>query len=81
MNDSEKELWKSIVNKISKKEIDFLYGIMDYIQRKAINKELYYLYIFAEDVKNIIENEAIDSISEKMKERNYEDIDPKQFFD
>ena len=81
MNDSEKELWKSIVNKISKKEIDFLYGIMDYIQRKAINKELYYLYIFAEDVKNIIENEAIDSISEKMKERNYEDIDPKHFFD
>jgi len=81
MNDSEKELWKSIVNKISKKEIDFLYGIMDYIQRKAINKELYYLYIFAEDVKTIIENEAIDSISEQMKERNYEDIDPKQFFD
>jgi len=80
MNDEEKQLWKSIVNKCSSDETQFLYGVMNYLQRKAIKKELYYLYLFADNVKHIMENEALDSIEKQMKERDYTDIDPEEYF-
>jgi hypothetical protein len=80
MNDEEKQLWKSIVNKCSSDETQFFYGIMNYLQRKAIKQDLYHLYVFADDVKTIIENEALDSIEKNMKEREYTDIDPDEFF-
>lgn len=74
------QIWKSIVHKCSSDEKEFLYGIMNYLQRKAMNKDLYHLYLFADDIKNIIENEAINSIQEQMEERDYTDIDPEKFF-
>lgn len=79
MNDNEKQLWKSIVHKCSSDEKQFLYGIMNYMQRKAMKQDLYYLYLFADDVKTVIENEAIDSIEKDMKEREYID-NPEKFF-
>ena len=80
MNNKEKQLWKSIVHKSSNEEKEFLYGIMDYIQRKSMHGNMYYLYIFAENVKNIIENEAIDSIENQMENTDYTDIDPEKYF-
>jgi hypothetical protein len=81
MNDKEKQLWKSIIHKCSSKEKYFLYGVMDYIQKKSMHGNMYYLYIFANDVKTIIENESIDSIEKEMEYTDYTDINPEKYFD
>jgi len=80
MNDKEKQLWKSIIHKTSRKEKVFLYDIMEYLQRKAMDKNLYYLYTLAENIKNIIENEAIDSIQKEMENTDYTDINAENYF-